>query len=417
MQDRQGKFVFNIGNICLFFLIFLTSSFTVVNNIISSFATIAFWIGLATILIIHTHSIHKNLAVVFLTITILFVVSSLLNGQNIIVSFKNVFSFFAVFLFVNLYDYKTIINQFVKVITFVAAVSIPFYIMTKLDLSFLSKFTAPGTGGRIYYNFILYSTEIDNIRNFGFFWEPGTFATFLNIGIAICLLSNDVKREKNVSCIVLLIGVLLSTFSTTGYVTLAFILFIYLLKETRSKKNKRIVLLIILALSITVLPYYYESIFSTNSPVFGKVANFFQYQDLYIRGVHMSSASVRLFSVIKPLEVFLKNPVFGVGHDNLVRMTAQFTNGSITCTFINWFAIFGIFFGILMLIGYWYIPLTIKTNNIVKILIMLLLMMIISTEDYSQNAFFFGIALIGYKQVICRKKDYVLNMRTREMEE
>lgn len=61
-------------------------------------------------------------------------------------------------------------------------------------------------------------------RNSGIFWEPGAFQGFLNIAVLTSIEGNiKYKRLKLITLII----TILSTMSTTGYIVLAFILFVF----------------------------------------------------------------------------------------------------------------------------------------------------------------------------------------------
>lgn len=65
-------------------------------------------------------------------------------------------------------------------------------------------------------------------RNFGFFWEPGVYQTFLNLALLIVLFIQDTKLRVVKS--IVLLAATLTTFSTVGILASFLILGIYLLK-------------------------------------------------------------------------------------------------------------------------------------------------------------------------------------------
>lgn len=386
-----------------FLLIFLTSSFTIVNDVFSSMATIGIWLLLLFSLLIRTTrkgvalNLNKNPFGVMVSLTILFLLSGIINNQPGLIIIKNLFSLVTLWLFIIYYRFEDVLKAFYKVVYFIAVISIPMYLLSVLGPSFLNSFTAIGTNGRIYYNYILFDHIVGYNRNCGLFWEPGAFSSFLCLAILIWVTQVDNSIDVGYRRILVLLLALITTFSTTGYLCFALILILYLFLKKRNKTEKIIVFTLILAAVIFVLPTYYTSVFGINSQTFGKIYNFLQYRDDYIAGTFTSSVSVRLFSITKAFEVFLNNPILGVGHNNLVELTQKFTLGSITCTFINWFAINGFLYGLLMILGYVKLSRQINARAIVKILVLIILLINICTEDFSQNAVFTGLALWGYK--------------------
>jgi hypothetical protein len=86
------------------------------------------------------------------------------------------------------------------------------------------------------------TTLINNFttsRNCGFAWEPGSYASYLCLGLFINLFSHEQDRNSKRRFWVLL-AALLSTLSTTGYVILSIIMIYYLL----NKEFKNVILLI-----------------------------------------------------------------------------------------------------------------------------------------------------------------------------
>ena len=90
-------------------------------------------------------------------------------------------------------------------------------------------------GGKnfIIHNFAAGDTVLeatDMLRNCGPFWEPGMFAVFLNIAL---FLHNVIERQKLRFCNLILIGALVTTFSTGGFLSGLIILLSYIF----SRKN------------------------------------------------------------------------------------------------------------------------------------------------------------------------------------
>lgn len=115
----------------------------------------------------------------------------------------------------------------------------------------------------------------------------------------------------------------------------------------------------------------------------------------------LTSVEIRINSVVMPFIVFLSSPIIGVGYQNLRELTLATTFGDITCTFVNWFAIYGILFGIIMLVGYLKLLINIRSTERKRIDTMLGLLILITSiisEDYSQNAIFLGLGFFGYLQ-------------------
>ena len=102
-----------------------------------------------------------------------------------------------------------------------------------------------------------------------------------------------------------------------------------------------------------------------------------------------------MFSVVKPFELFLENPLFGCGYETLRQKLYFYTYGMNTCTFINYFAIYGVLLGLFSMIGYYKFSRFFSKVWWERILILAILFFITATEDYVNNAFFYIIIIYG----------------------
>ena len=191
------------------------------------------------------------------------------------------------------------------VILFLALASVPFYVLGLLQpgiiRSAIPLTTAWGGEYRItplyvygYYNFE---------RNNGVFWEPGAFQAFLNLGIAIALLLPGL-RHRGVAVSILL-AVLATTFSTTGYI-LAPIWFACWALSTTSGRNASRVLL---GASVTAAGIF---VVSRTSVVLDKLQQ------------TNSSFSRRSLDTASAFELMLQRPITGWGYQNNAILTREY---------------------------------------------------------------------------------------------
>ena len=381
----------------IFLLIFLTSSFTVTCDAISSSATILLWIFLLGICVLARSKLSWKLSKIYVIMTFLYLASTIVNKQDFFVQTKILFALTVAFVYVNAFSRNEIMTAFIKVMFVIAIVSIPLYFISITFPSAISFSLTPGSNGRSFYNLFIYGYMLNSNRNSGLFWEPGAYSTFLNFALFLILNDQGIKIDKKPFKIVVLIAALITTFSTAGYVTFAICLIAFLFDNNISKKQRILLTIAIILLVGVAFSHYYEKIFLSGNGVFGKLIFYREHADFYANGGTTSSTSVRIFSIIKPLELFIDHPILGVGNSNLQIMTQAYTKGAITCTFVNWFAINGIFYGIIVLCGYIKLINLSQKKFLVRLICLFFILSAILAEDYSQNALFLGIALLGYK--------------------
>ena len=110
-------------------------------------------------------------------------------------------------------------------------------------------------------NFLVFSySKFHTTRNSGFFWEPGAFACFLTVVLLLNLFVNNFKFDGKTK--ILIIG-LITTVSTTGYLAL-FVIFFLWYRYRNPKINLWILVLIPLLIVLIVnIPFLGDKISKT----------------------------------------------------------------------------------------------------------------------------------------------------------
>lgn len=142
-----------------------------------------------------------------------------------------------------------------NVVFFLVLISFPLYILQLLTgpdsfPSFVNTF-APADNQK---SILIHTVVItDHLRNAGFSWEPGAFQGFIILGLAFSSFNKlRVDLVYRIKFVILVIGVI-STFSTSGYVCLAFVLLYKYLSFSREHLAKIVV--VPLLLSVAVISY------------------------------------------------------------------------------------------------------------------------------------------------------------------
>lgn len=176
------------------------------------------------------------------------------------------------FLVALIYGVKCI-EYFAKIVSLLAGISIPFWIIANLigvdGLSFFAPFNhSLGQGS----SFLVYVTldKFDMrgsadyytlVRSPGFAWEPGRFASIIVLAMVCLIITNKGKIHWKSKEWLSLILALFSTLSTTGYIAFFALLVLHYLFGSKLSSIKKVTVLLILSFLmcyIMTLPFMAE---------------------------------------------------------------------------------------------------------------------------------------------------------------
>lgn len=211
------------------------------------------------------------------------------------------------------------------------------------------------------------------------------------IAIIIEYFTYGLKRYSRLA--ILLIANIL-TFSTTAFIATGVLIIVILTNEIiEGQLRKGLGISIVVSLLIIIVVSYFteKAGIDIYTKVFSKIDRYRSSPTSY------GSAAVRFNSIIKAFDIFIQNPILGVGTTKLNNsFLSVFGNSMTTCTFINWFAISGLFYGTLMSIGVFKFSKLFTKRRIVSVLLLLLIFVLISSEDMVLNPSFIILILYGY---------------------
>ena len=135
-----------------------------------------------------------------------------------------------------------LIEYYIKLMYFFSITSIIFWLIYIVNPSLVTNFVEStalyeSNTGSITSSNLIYSISnevradkliYDIFRNSGISWEPGRFSIMITIAVALNFMTNGNKFDKRVLVFILAI---ITTFSTTGYLTLFVIIFIHLINN------------------------------------------------------------------------------------------------------------------------------------------------------------------------------------------
>lgn len=195
--------------------------------------------------------------------------------------------------------------------------------------------------GRRYIFLLLTNVPVhDMIRNYGPFTEPSRFQAFICLALIFELFNHEIDERLNWKRVVLYLVTIVTTFSATAYIAVAFILIAYLTSsEVSLGIGNRTALIIVLVAAVALLVNFSSGV---NIAV----------TKLQL-GERSESFTVRVNSIIGGLRVALNNPIFGTGfgnyqseYMNAISDLAVSRSHVSTNTMILYFSKFGVIIGL-----------------------------------------------------------------------
>lgn len=161
-----------------------------------------------------------------------------------------------------------------KVIFFLALASLFFWVIELAggtELLLESPLLLENTAGNSDYSLLVYTLagragrlyQEGLIRNSGCAWEPGLFSTMINIGIVCRIYMNHGQLKLFDYRFLILVAALVSTFSTTGYMTFFVIIGVHIIKSYKMSIFRKVIVGITfsyLAYSVYQVPFLSEKI-------------------------------------------------------------------------------------------------------------------------------------------------------------
>ena len=285
------------------------------------------------------------------------------------------------------------INTYVKLINYLAIISLIFYIVLfipgidnflfSLSKNFKPVFETEFIGYEYKPNILIFNLhgyEFTPRRNSGPFWEPGAFAVFINLALAFNVL---IDKSFNFKRNFWLLLALITTFSTTGFIVgmltiTAAILF-----------NAKKVFVNILLVLLLIYPFY--ALFTNLDFLLPKINNDIEFAQ--------QTTGSRFGSAVADIQLISKNPVLGYGRNIEAMYGISFfikqqmhRNNGLTKLFVQW-GLLAILFLYLTYIGFRNISLFYSNNKYYSYLFMIVLLLNAFSQPIFQYPFFMGSAL------------------------
>ncbi len=362
------------------------TSFAITGTSCLVVALIAFIYGRKTI--------SKRFAYFIILFLFFILISNLINGDGFKILAYGIGSTVAAALVTNAISRERLVKVYIDIMIFLAVFSLMAYLWFLLFPTGLNIFPVYQSSGKgIVYNlfFAVMNIGEERIRNMSLFWEPGAYQTFL----FFAMLFETMVRTPRKWVITLFVVAFITTWSTTGMATCLLLILLYLVRDYQGKlegKIKFIFVLIALAVCCMVIYSYLPS--RLQYDVFGKIIDFSKGSSSLSSGY--DAASVRYDSIVYPLKLFIHSPIWGVGYSGL-GIISDFTGHTmITCTPINWFAIYGIFYGMLNVYAFLCLARSLSPYRLLRVIIFGGILLTMTSEQYVNYPIILLFTFFGY---------------------
>lgn len=399
---KNSKFLNIYGLLVMLFTILLSRNSLINTSILGIFNStiILLILHVPLIYIFLKRKNYKNINLLFLLLFIWIIICIVFKKDFKGYNLSILCGIFLSYIYINIFDLKSILKNFCYIIFFLALYSIlteyfvypliqKIYGITKIQTSELIFSNSVGTPFlNMFFTFPVIISGY--IRNFGIFTEPGYYQFYLILALLIISFNSKLFDKKtNIIITIVYLLTIISTFSTAGYMCLGIIIMYLYIKFIIFLKQKNDYQKIIITILITVLMFIFiVFIFLKNETLLNLLKMIFE----KLTG-NSDSTSTRLTGLFYTIKLMFKYPLFGANiytvlNNNIIIANTNFAFG----------AIYGIFeFILLIILQYRFCD---KISGKRKYLIICLIILLLSTNNHffvSVHSFW-QIMLIGLKK-------------------
>jgi hypothetical protein len=353
--------------------------------------------------------IKRNLLILTFVFIVLQFLTIFQNGFSFDFDIYLILAIISALMYTSTMKFETFILCFRQIIFTISAISTLIYLLKYFLPNLLSMLpnvlTQVGDTGTytLAFSFVVNNSK-SYYRNFGIFSEPGQFQIFISIGFIIELFFQKKISWKHIA---VLSAALLTAYSTNGFISTAIIIVAFSLNSNKLSKikiykslKKAIVVFFLLIIIIALIgnEFLIDLLDEINSKLI-ELTQHYSYTDL-------GSGLERKRAFDVAFQAFLHNPLVGVGYSGMERMIRTLTSTRIilTCAPLNWFARWGIIYGILAnflyLSSFLYKPI----NNQSKVVLCIGLFSMISAQAVNQDPIIWVLIFYGFGNLKnCRK--------------
>lgn len=379
--------------VCVYLLLFFSFSYyskNVVRELVNT-ALSALVVFIVYVFYNRKLKIEGNTILFVIPLVILGLLSSFLAGDGITMVVSPMINLVLAVFLVSSVSFERFRKAYINVVSVVCVLSIIAEFLYFVCPSVLTIFPLlKNTSGNYVRNlWVIVAPDFGVYRLQGFAWEPGVFQFIINVAIFFLLSTNMWNKKNKVIMVVLVISLLL-TLSTTGYLVGGFVFFLFGLRKYEEKKISFAGLFKVLGLACVLigLAMFFIALLPNTiggaSFGFSKILEFFKGSS---SADHIDSASVRYDSIYYPFVAFLNSPIFGIGYTGLKGLSVYMHHDMTTCTPINYFAIYGFFYGAIVFVLIYRLCARLTAQPFKRVLFFLGFLVAISSEQFVNYLF------------------------------
>ena len=383
-QEKKNKKI----NVLCYVFYFVSLSYWITSSLnIMLLRVVQMGVIIAIMLVEKKYVIKKNALVISTILLLLELFTAVFKSYHLTLDFAQLSGVIIALIFVSIVGSEMFKGSYVDFMTFISGYSLIMWGAYKIIPQFFYRLpTVKATALTANTIFSLVPIQMnDYYRNFGCFEEPGVYQIFLCLAIMLTLFNHQRKFRK----IILFYLTMLTTLSTAGYIVACGILVAYLFSRSSGKiegKFKRNLLMCCLCVGIISAFVVSNGGNVIDSRVFEKFQN-----------LTNGSAFERFRAVSIALNSFENNILLGCGWGNWSQ--SYLNKGILTCTPLNWFAIYGFLYGIITNLGIYLACCQIANSRQSGLLLSICFWMMIFSQDMAGNVIILCIILYAYNDI------------------
>ena len=388
LYNSKGKYRYGWAKyLFMFAIIFLSDSAFVNYSLEGYYAKIVFSLTLGTFGIYFLLVKSRKVSSFFFFSVLIMLASAFINSSptGVFVAYISILVF--AYYFTKIYDVNEFLSIYLNLMRVLVLISLAVYFLLVLFPSArnacpVTTYSYNLTEPVKYYELIVTHMPLTSWgieRNYGVFWEPGVFQIYINLALLISLFYKKV-RLLVFDTIVFSIAII-TTFSTTGYITILLVFICFLLNKKVSISRR----FAISGIAIIIFCYILVGLS-------GEMEDYVFYK--FVAQEDNSSYVSRMYSILGNVNVALRNPIFGVGYSNsdeaLIEYIGRFSAAELhqTNTILNYFATFGLFVGAYVTRLWWKTSRMLGRNSKLAVFIFATLFVMLSGENMIASFFF-----------------------------